>query len=204
MTSAVTKEISSQELPTELEDPDPIFIWDATKENSQARKKARKSIKVLISSIVPSNFLDSSYIQDKLEQDADQLGKLFCQQKSLEVVQAAEMNAIGKGNLSPRMFETITMISKNHSDISKQISEFQNQLRKNYIDIVLDLKHKTEEEEMLQAGGLKQQKLIENKEEDKFKNVFVGSNELLEKLHQKKLEKHSKEVEEAEFKEEDS
>lgn len=179
------QQLSNSELPTELEDPEPIFEWDGIQEMRISIKKARKSIEVLVNSIVPKNLIKSKYIQDKLEQDSQQLGKLICQQKSIELMQTTNMNAVGKGNVSPRMFEVFTMLSKNHSDISKQISEFQTILRKSYIDTVLDLKNKDNLENPNQMIGQNSIQNIENKS-DQTSNIFVGTSELVKKLQDNK------------------
>ena len=200
VSKAVQQKLGTEELPTELEDPEPIFEWDGEKEMHIAVKKARKSIIVLVNSIVPKNYLDSNYIKDKLEQDAQQLGRLLCQQRSIELMQSTNMNAVGKGNLGARMFEVFTLLSKNHSDIAKQISDFQTSLRKSYIDIVLDLKAKIREENPDINNNLLENNesvKLENKS-DKFKNVFIGSSDLTKQLQNRKKEQ----IKEADFNEE--
>lgn len=191
---AVSKELGSSSLPTELEDPEPIFEIDYSKEMKEAKGKAKASIKVLVSSIVSKDFLNSSYIKDKINQDAEQLGKLFYQQRMIEIMQEANMNSVGKGNVSARMIEVFTLLSKNHSDISKQISDFQTSIRKSYIDIVLDLKEKEREDN----SNKNNQKAIEEK--NPAKNIFIGS-DLTKILQEKKKEKYYKEnnIENVEF-----
>lgn len=200
VSKAVQQKLGTEELPTELEDPESIFEWDGEKEMHIAVKKARKSIIVLVNSIVPKNYLNSNYIKDKLEQDAQQLGRLLCQQRSIELMQSTNMNAVGKGNLGARMFEVFTLLSKNHSDIAKQISDFQTSLRKSYIDIVLDLKAKMREENPDINNNLLENNesvKLENKS-DKFKNVFIGSSDLTKQLQNRKKEQ----IKEADFNEE--
>lgn len=182
--AAVNTTLNSSILPEELEEPEPVFTIDYDSEERESKRKAKASIKQLIKAIIPKEYLNSQYIIDKINQDAEQLGKLYYQEKMIETTQRALISSIGQGNLSPRMFEVFTGISKNHSDIAKQISDFQTVLRKSYIDIVLDLKAKMEEEHKMHQLGQENPKAIENMPaENPFDRVFVGGRDLVEQLH---------------------
>lgn len=176
---------ASNAVPDELEEPEPVFDIDYDSEEKKSKNKAKASIKQLIKAIIPKEYINSQYVLDKINQDAEQLGKLYYQEKMIETTQRALISSIGQGNLSPRMFEVFTQISKNHSDIAKQISDFQTVLRKSYIDIVLDLKAKYEEEQRIQQlGSSEAPKSLENKkEDDSLSRVFVGGRDLVNKIH---------------------
>lgn len=190
LSDEVAANLNVTDTPEELEEPEPVFTIDYNSEEKDSKKKAKASIKQLIKAIIPKEYINSQYIIDKINQDAEQLGKLYYQEKMIEVTQRALISSIGQGNLSPRMFEVFTQISKNHSDIAKQISDFQTVLRKSYIDIVLDLKAKFEEENNLNQIGVSSDspKSIEQKD-DSFNRVFVGGRDLVDKLHQAVINK---------------
>lgn len=184
--SFVSSQLEDSELPEELQ-PEPVFEFDYDKQMKVARKAARKSIVKIVKSVVPESFADSDYIKEKIDEDADQLGKLYYQQLTIETMQKANMEAVSKGNLSPRMFEVFTQLSKNHSDIAKQITEHQIVLRKTYIDIVFDMKRKLEEEQQTQVGI----KTIEGPKNvgPAELNTFTSTKELISKMHDLKKKK---------------
>lgn len=184
--SFVSSQLEESELPEELQ-PEPVFEFDYDKQMRVARKAARKSIVKIVKSVVPENFANSDYIKEKIDEDADQLGKLYYQQLTIETMQKANMEAVSKGNLSPRMFEVFTQLSKNHSDIAKQITEHQIVLRKTYIDIVFDMKRKLEEEQQSNIGT----KAIEAPQVHgpAELNTFTSTKELIHKMHELKKKK---------------
>lgn len=170
-------------VPEELQDPEPIFSVDYDAEMKKYNKKARASVKQLIKAIVPAVYMNEDYIVDKISQDSESLGKLYYQQHLIELVQRANVDSIARGNVSPRMIEVFNMTSKSHSDIDAQINLLQTALRKSYIDIILDLKHKAEEE----RSALNYQQTEKKLESDKpFNKIFVGSKELVEEIQNKK------------------
>ena len=155
-------------VPEELQDPEPIFSVDYDAEMKKYNKKARASVKQLIKAIVPAVYMNEDYIVDKISQDSESLGKLYYQQHLIELVQRANVDSIARGNVSPRMIEVFNMTSKSHSDIDAQINLLQTALRKSYIDIILDLKHKAEEE----RSALNYQQTEKKLESDKpFNNI---------------------------------
>lgn len=179
-------------VPFELEDPEPVFTVNYGKEMKNALRKARSSIKLMLKSSIPSHYLGDDYIKDKIEQDAESLGKLYYQQKIIELVEQANVDAIGSGNISARLIEVFNQTAKALSDISDQINKMQTALRKSYIDLVLDLKYKAQEEEQLALGigsGKGTPKMIANKDEEE-KNVFVGTKEVTKKLMLEKKRKN--------------
>ena len=172
--------------PDELQ-PEPAFEIDYRKEKKKYKKRARKDILHLVQSIVPNDVIESPIIQNKIEQDTGQLANLYWQQKMIEIVEEANMNSIGQGNLSPRMFEVFTQISKNHSDIAKQITDFQMAMRKNYNEMKWDIRAKKDDDQNIQmiSGPGDPVKLIEEQKND---NMFLGSKNLINDIMKIKKE----------------
>lgn len=187
----------SDALPEELEEPEPLFVIDYKKEMREAMKKARRSIKTMIKTIIPSEYLDDPYIIDKIEQDAETLGRLYYQQKIVEKVEEANVNAIGNGNLSARLFETFNMTAKSHSDLAKQISDAHTTIRRSYIDVILDVKAKSKLASRPLLGTSSEIHQISDKSSE-FSRVFVGTKDLVKSLHEKHVSSimNNKEIEE--------
>jgi hypothetical protein len=182
--------------PEEL-NPEPIFEIDYKKEKKKYKKKARRDVINLVKSIVPNDVIESPIIQNKIEQDTGQLANLYWQQKMIEAVLEANMDSIGKGNLAPRMFEVFTQISKNHSDIAKQITDFQVMMRKNYNEMKWDIRAKIDDDQNLPMLTDKKDdvKIID---EQKNENMFLGSKSLISdivNIKKKEALKNKKETE---------
>lgn len=126
------------ETPEELV-PEPAFTFNYEKEKKYFKKKARESIKKIVRAVIhDAEFVDKSFIADKIEQDAEQLANLYYQQRKTEVMQESNMESVRTGNISPRMYETFNMLGKNLMDIAKQISEFEISIKDNYAKIKFD------------------------------------------------------------------
>ena len=182
--------------PEEL-NPEPIFEIDYKKEKKKYKKKARRDVINLVKSIVPNDVIESPIIQNKIEQDTGQLANLYWQQEMIEAVLEANMDSIGKGNLAPRMFEVFTQISKNHSDIAKQITDFQVMMRKNYNEMKWDIRAKIDDDQNLPMLTDKKDdvKIID---EQKNENMFLGSKSLISdivNIKKKEALKNKKETE---------
>lgn len=186
-------------IPYELEDPEPVFTVDYGKEMKIAIRKARTSIKTMLKSSIPSNYLEDDYIKDKIDQDAESLGRLYYQQRIIELVEQANVDAIGNGNISARLIEVFNQTAKSLSDIADQINKMQISLRKAYIDIVLDLKYKAQEEEAIKIGveGGSSTKAIEDKK-DEYSNVFVGTKDMIKELANAKKQEYKQNYQDVE------
>lgn len=198
-TPSVPPEMTDQ-MPFELEDPEPVFTVDYIKEMKVATKKARNSIKTMLKSSIPNEYLDDEYIKDKIDQDAESLGRLYYQQRIIEIVEQANVDAIGAGNISARLIEVFNQTAKSLSDIADQINKMQVSLRKAYIDIVLDLKYKMQEEESAKVGiesGNSSKALIEEKK-DEYSNVFVGTKDMIKNLANMKKQEYKQSLQEIE------
>lgn len=124
---------------TEELEPEPVFSFNYEKNRRYYKRKAKESIKKIVRVVIrDSELIDKSFIADKIEQDAEQLGQLYYQQRKHEVMQEANMESVRTGNVSPRMFETFAGLGKNLMDINKQIAEFQISIKENYAKIKFD------------------------------------------------------------------
>lgn len=151
-------------LPTELTQADPLFDIQYEAELNKSQQKAKNSIKSMVNSIVPKEFQNDQLIKDKVRQDAIQLGQLYYQQDMNNMVLKTTMEAISKGDNSPRMFEAYDKIANRAQALTKQINEYENAVRKYYIDTYLDLKSKMNYDEE-----------VEEYEQPRQQNVLIGN-----------------------------
>lgn len=157
--------INDDAIPSELQDPEPIFEVDYDDEHEVARKKALKTVEKIIGSVMPDEYQKDPMISDKKELDATQLGMLYYQQNMNDIMMRTAIDAVAKGDLSPRMFEVYEKLAKRGSELSKQITETQNQFRKYYIDTYQDIEVKAERDAQSIAVESKQPAKLESKEE---------------------------------------
>jgi hypothetical protein len=201
------QQFNDDAIPSELQEPEPIFEVDYEDEQTQATKRAMTTVKQIVGSVMPEEYQKDSMIKDKMELDATQLGMLYYQQKMNNMMMQTSMGAIAKGDLSPRMFEVYEKLSKRGSELSKQITETQNQFRKYYIDTFQDIESKNEYDERVSLAAPKQQTALENKTqevEEESGNRFTSKG-MVKSTNKNKLEyykqKRKQEAEEAEFNE---
>lgn len=161
--------INDDAIPSELQDPEPIFEVDYEDEHEVAKRKALKTVEKIIGSVMPEEYQKDPMIADKKELDATQLGMLYYQQNMNDIMMRTAIDAVAKGDLSPRMFEVYEKLAKRSQELSKQITETQNQFRKYYIDTYQDIEIKTERDIQSQAQvaleSKQQSKQLENKED---------------------------------------
>ena len=102
------------------------------------------------------------------------------------------MDALGRGEISPRLFEVYAKLSKQQADLATQITNTQNTMRKNYIDTYLDLQQKDETDEHLVLSSPKTDEplAIENNKFDSNSensgNVVVGTENVIKLLQERK------------------
>ena len=161
--------IQPTEIPSEIEEPSPLFEVDYDDEQEQSRQKALVTVKYIVSSVIPQEYQDTDMITNKMQLDAEQLGMLYYQQKMNNITIKNAMNQLASGDTQVRLYEVIDKLQKRASDLSQQITETQNQFRKYYIDSYLDLEEKlkaeaAKEERMYQLEQ-KQQRLANNEPE---------------------------------------
>lgn len=141
---------------TELE-PAPLFEVDFDKMHSNIKKQARRTIQKIIKHIIPLEILEncdkSAYIKEKMEVDTITFAGLLYQLRCNEIMEKTLMEEVGRGNPSPRLFETFTQISKNIADTNKQILLTEEELRKTYLSIKYEIRDRDNETVQLPAGG---------------------------------------------------
>lgn len=142
-TSGIYNNVAADEaIPSELKEPDPLFEINHNDEHSIARAEALETMKYIVGSVVPEQYIDEPIIQNKMKLDACQLGQLYYQQKMNNITLQTAMDVLSKGDTQPRMFEVIEKLQKRASELSEQITETQNQFRKYYIDTYMDVEVK--------------------------------------------------------------
>ena len=153
---------------------------------------AKEQLLIIIKEVVPTILQNSSMILDKVEQDAEQLGNLYYEYLKTDKVIQANMDALGRGEISPRLFEVYAKLSKQQADLATQITNTQNTMRKNYIDTYLDLQQKDETDEHLVLSSPKTDEplAIENNKFDNnsenSSNVMVGTENVIKILQERK------------------
>ena len=178
-------------IPTNMLNPEPVFKINYKSTEKQCIKKAKEQLMKIVKEVVPTILQNSTMILDKVEQDAEQLGHMYYESIRTDKVIQANMDALGRGEISPRLFEVYAKLSKQQSDLAQQITIVQNNMRKNYIDTYLDLQQKDNAEENLAIGSPKQNKEIPaiegyKEEPEKFENVIMGTGNVAKMLQEKK------------------
>lgn len=207
---------ADEEIPSELQEPDPLFVVKHDDIMSSSRSEALASIQYIAKSIIPVEYINDDMIQNKMKIDAVQLGNLYYQQKMTNIMLQAAMDQVAKGDTQPRMYEVVDKYLKRAQDMSQQITDLQNQFRKYYIDSYLDIESKRnmdmEDTKLLgsnvvhkQQGQLMQQEqVVENKNTmlvtDDGSVRVASSKQSVQELNKLKIQK-AKKIKEAEFKE---
>lgn len=174
-------------IPEELQQA-PVFEINYKSEQKQSIKKAKDSILVIVKDIVPHHLQNSALILDKVNQDAEQLGNLYYQYKKKEICHQALMNTIASGQTDAKRFEVFDKLSVSLEELGAKITEFQNQLRKYYIDTYLDIESKGEADcqynpTTTAIGNNSQQPSIMH---INAQNVITGTDETVKMLLEKK------------------
>lgn len=126
------------DMPDELE-PEPLFDINYAKCKKEYLRKARNTIKKIVRLVITDpEMIDKSFIADKIETDAEQLGFMYYQRALCEYTQQANLEAIRLGNVGPRLIEVFTGLSKQMTDLSKQINDFENSILERYQKIKFD------------------------------------------------------------------
>lgn len=166
--------------PEELE-PEPLFEINYEKCKRSFTQKAKNSIKKIVRAVIKNpDAVDMDFVKDKIEQDAEQLGFLYHQQKLHELTQQAGLESVRTGNVSPRMLEVIATVGKNLMDISKQIADFQISIKENYAKIKFD----SIEDRGFSGGMLADSP--EGSKELEDKNIYIGSKSLNKSIQEQK------------------
>ena len=140
--SIYTNVDADESIPSELQEPDPIFEINYNDLQSVSNGEAYETVTFIVKSVVPKAYQNNEMIMNKMKLDAYQLGNLYYQQKINNTAIQTAMDVIAKGDTQPRMFDIIDKLQKRAGDLTDQIIELQNQFRKYYIDTYLDMKSK--------------------------------------------------------------
>ena len=166
-TSGVYTTIPADEvIPSELEQPEPIFEIDHESEQQKKKREALVTVGFIMKSVIPSKYHNDEMIQNKMRLDADQLGMLYYNQLTNDKTLQSAIDQIAKGDTQPRMYEIVDKLEKRATDISNQITDLQNQLRKYYIDAYLDIQQR-EAADDYEDGVFEEKKSVGRKQEPK-------------------------------------
>lgn len=149
-------------IPSELEDPEPVFVVDYDEELTQCISSAYETVKIIVDSVVPKQYQSDVMLQNKMKLDGQQLGYLYYQQKTQNVALKRAMDILAGGCTDPKMFAIIEKYQKVLAEISSQITDTQNSFRKYYIDSYLDLESKYRVDEVTDSAP--QKRLAQNKQ----------------------------------------
>lgn len=149
-------------IPSELQEPDPIFEINYGDEQTKAQNEAFQTVGFIIKAVIPERYQLSEMILNQQKLDAIQMGNLYYQQKMNNIALQTAMDTLAKGDTQPRMFEVIDKLQKRAADITDQIIQMQNQFRKYYIDCYLDLesKEKYDSDDLGLPAGTRPQRFI--------------------------------------------
>lgn len=186
--NATKAEGPAEQVPSVVDDipdeiaPEPLFDIDYNKCKSGFIKKARMSIKKIVRAVISNpEAVDMDFVRDKIEQDAEQLGNLYYQQKLHELTQQSGIESVRTGNVSPRMIEVIATVGKNLMDISKQIADFQISIKDNYAKIKFDA---IDDRGFSPSAGLIGDTEASKELEDQ--NIYIGSKNLNRSIQEQK------------------
>ena len=148
-TSGVYTTVPADEvIPSELDQPEPIFEIDHDAVKQKKYEEALVTVGYIMKSVIPRRYHNDEMIQNKMRLDAQQLGMLYYNQMTNDKALQSALDQIAKGDTQPRMYEIIDKLEKRATDISNQITDLQNQLRKYYIDAYLDVQQRENADEM--------------------------------------------------------
>lgn len=176
------------------------FDYDATKK--MLRKKARKTILGIAKHILTDEQVEEDYVQDKIEQDIETMTDLYMKLERNNVMQRSVMDTVSRGNTMPRMYEVYNQMEATGQAINKQILSTEQQIRKTYIDLKLEIKDKESE---LRDSTAHQSLPSPEAPQEGNQHLLVTSSrqitEILRDRHKQKM-KELEEAKETQYKEE--
>lgn len=202
---------ADESIPSELQEPDPIFEINYNDLQSVSNGEAYETVKYIVKSVVPEVYQMNEMIVNKMKLDAYQLGYLYYNQKINNTSIQTAMDVIAKGDTQPRMFDIIDKLQKRASDLTAQIIDMQNQFRKYYIDSYLDLKSKEDidfdtassqkkslpKESAKEAGQIGRD-VPSDGEDD---GILSSSSEIIDNIQTRRLQRMKLKAKNAEFEE---
>lgn len=170
-------------IPAELQEPEPLFTVDFDKIKGDMESDARQTLEFMLGAVMPITYVSNPYVQHQLKVDAKALMSVYYQRELLILMEETGIKSLAAGNISPRMIEVVNMTAENTTKQAKIITEMLAAMRKNYIDIMLDIQQRENAEKQAFAElGVKPEKRIEEKK------IFVGSKEVVQNLKQRKID----------------
>ena len=180
-------------IPSELEQPAPLFEIDHDEVMKKHKTNAFITINYIMKSVIPSKYHNDEMIKNKMMLDAEQLAMLYYQQTINRESLKSAVDTLAKGDTQPRMYEVIEKMQKRAADLSNQVTDLQNQFRKYYIDTYLDIQSREaadeQEDELMRRSSGKNQEYIRSETQKKIaqKNddegvLITSPAELREKL----------------------
>lgn len=182
----------------ELEE-EPQFDLDYNDVKKSCTRRARKTIKNLISHVMSEDIQKEEYVQDKIKQDVESLSDLYYQKSLINTILKSNIENIRMGDASPRMYETCVQISKNLTDLNKQIIATETVMRQMYQVIKHEIIQKKNEERQLMLQKSAEDNALPEGSSSTKSNVVTGSNDLIAEQMKKKKERALQEIEDAEY-----
>lgn len=165
-----------------------LFDFDIDSVRKGLRKKARKTVLNMVKHILSDDMIEEDYIQDKIEQDIETLADLYVQVESNKIMQGSLINAVSRGNTTPRLYEVFGQLTDKISGLTKQIIATEQTIRKTYVDLKFEIRDKIAEDtnKNVLLNGSSAPKQLENN------SVVVASsrdlNNLAKQRHRESLE----------------
>lgn len=178
------------------------FDYEGTKKT--LRKRARKTLTNIVEHILPEDMMDEEYVKDKMEQDINTLADLYFQVELNSVMQRSLVENVSRGNTMPRMYEVFSGFTDRMQALNKQIVSTEQQIRRTYLDIKMEIREKTTEAAAALNGP--QQNALENGAVPQGQGIIVSSSkqliEMAKKKHLEKMRAAQMSAQEAEYTEE--
>lgn len=180
--SSIVDPLSTPEL-----EQTPLFDIDYDNTYSRCKRRARRTITVMAKHILGTDDLDELYAKDKQEQDIHSLADLYYQADLNTTVLKSNIESIRMSGGTPRLYETFVQLSKNQTEINKQIIATENVIRQTYTAIKHEIltKKREDEEGQYVLEGPKPLGIEEGNDEKV--PVYRGTKQLImDKLREKK------------------
>lgn len=135
-------------------EPEPTFEINYDRLDKLARRKARSTVIKIAKHIIPTEILEDDYIKDKIKQDIDTLSGLYLQHELNLTVLKSNIETIRYSGGGPRLYESYVQISKNQTELNKQIVQTETVLRQTYTVLKHEARsRKVEEQKLLSSEG---------------------------------------------------
>lgn len=181
--------IDDDSIPVNMLESEPVFEMNYKGTKKICFRKAKEALETIVKEIVPFELQQSKLINSKIEQDAEQLGNLYYEHEKTDKVVQVLMETIARGETQARLFEVYAKMSKLLQDLSAQITDTQNQMRKYYIDTYLDLQQTdnvdVKQKSISQNSDDTPKSLMSSANEN---NIMLGTDQPIKNIANKKLE----------------